>query len=288
MTLYRWRLLLMSFAIVILVGLSIFGSVLPPAFDTPRVIIANIALVALVGGVLCALYGARWLPTHGSYIVATPVTGRWLALNSPASKVPSHGVRAYGQAHAIDLVYEPKDTIRPQFGTGQAMRPAEQYPAFGQPVYAMLDGTVVGATDWRRDHKARSNMLGVIYMMLEGALREFGGPGFIIGNHVIIKHADGVYSLLAHLQQRSITVQSGDTVRTGDVIGRCGNSGNSSEPHVHAQLMDRRATLLAIGLPMQFTAIHLDDTEELVDGLPANGQHMISLHDAHGYENHAH
>lgn len=155
------------------------------------------------------------------------------------------------------------------------MRHAAAYPAFGEPVYAMISGTVERSSGWRRDHRARSNLLGVSYLMIEGAIRELGGPGFILGNHVVIRGDDGVYALLAHLQRGSLRVRPGDTIRAGQLIGHCGNSGNSSEPHVHAQLMDRKSSLQAIGLPMTFAAIELAGQGPPVDALPANGQHML-------------
>ncbi|MNC48479.1 Murein DD-endopeptidase MepM [compost metagenome] len=54
---------------------------------------------------------------------------------------------------------------------------------------------------------------------------------------VVIDHG-GEYSFLAHLKQGSVTVKKGDSVKTGDVIGKAGNSGNSSEPHLHYQVSD--------------------------------------------------
>src|SRR5690606_8991664 len=119
-----------------------------------RVGIAGFALVALL-----ALLGWRLLPQHPPVTVTPPVRGRWLALNSPATKVPSHGIRAYGQAYALDLVFDPEDGTRPSFG-GTAFRSATEYPALGKPVLAMLEGIVVTASDGLRDHRARSNWLG--------------------------------------------------------------------------------------------------------------------------------
>lgn len=238
--------------------------------------IARWALVGMVLGVVLSLLGPRFLRTQDSVGVCAPVQGRWLALNSPATKVPSHGIRAYGQTYAIDLVYEPPGEARPIFGTGPAMRPPRHYPAFGQPVYSMVSGTVVRASSWHRDHRSRSRMLAVIYMMLEGAFRELGGPGFILGNHVVIRSHDGVYAVIAHLQQNSTTLQPGQTVRAGQLIGRCGNSGNSSEPHVHCHLMDRASLFRGIGVPMTFANITLDDQVAGVDAVPENGQHMTA------------
>lgn len=239
-----------------------------------RGVIAVIALGVLAVSVLLVFVGPRLIPTRHPATLTSPVSGRWLGMNSPATKVPSHGIRLYGQAFAIDLVHEPVDTRRPAFGDGPVMRRARDYPAFGQPVRAMIDGTVVRATDWRRDHRARSGGLALVYMVIEGAVRELGGPGFILGNHVTIRGANGEYATVAHLQRGSLAVTVGATVRAGEQIARCGNSGNSSEPHVHAQLMDRISPWTAQGLPMTFTGISLDDDPAHVTALPRTGQHM--------------
>lgn len=226
--------------------------------------------------VVLVIVGPRLIPHREPVRVSSPVSGRWLGMNSPATKVPSHGVRLYGQAFAIDLVHEPADSARPAFGDGSLMRPASDYPAFGAPVFAMIDGTVVRSTDWRRDHRARSNGIALVYMLLEGVVRELGGPGFILGNHVTIRGADGVYATVAHLQQGSISRRVGSTVRAGEQIARCGNSGNSSEPHVHAQLMDRVSPWTAQGLPMAFADIALGDEAHRRTGIPETAQHMTA------------
>lgn len=75
--------------------------------------------------------------------VAAPVAGRWTAINSPASRVPSHGVHSHGQAFAIDLVYEPEKGARPEFGEGPAFRPPQDFPAFGEELFSPADGRVV-------------------------------------------------------------------------------------------------------------------------------------------------
>lgn len=58
------------------------------------------------------------------------------------------------------------------------------------------------------------------------------------GNVIIIEHTNHEYSMVAHLKKNSCLVQQGDTVKQGDVIALCGNSGNSSEAHIHFQVMD--------------------------------------------------
>jgi murein DD-endopeptidase MepM/ murein hydrolase activator NlpD len=74
----------------------------------------------------------------------------------------------------------------------------------------------------------------------------------VLGNHVVIRGDSGVCVLVAHLQRGSIEVARGQLVQRGDVVGRCGNSGNSTEPHVHMQVMDKASVWIAAGLPFCF------------------------------------
>lgn len=110
-----------------------------------------------------------------------------------------------------------------------------------------------------------------------------GGTSFIIGNHVIVDQHDGSYALYAHLQRGSVAVRIGDQIGTGTVLGKVGNSGNTSEPHLHFQLMDHPKPERAAGLPFRWDGIHIEDEvssrwsggkepEKTIDGLPANGQ----------------
>jgi murein DD-endopeptidase MepM/ murein hydrolase activator NlpD len=72
------------------------------------------------------------------------------------------------------------------------------------------------------------------------------------GNFVVIKHADKEFSFLAHLRKDSILVKKGDFVRAGQVIGLCGNSGHSTEPHLHFHLQNNRNFWFTRGLPIVF------------------------------------
>lgn len=277
LALYRLRGALYIPVIVVLLANIVVARYLSDGIRDVWTVIVYGALAVMVLCLVLILLG-RWLvPDHEPRRVQSPVRGRWVAMNSPASKVPSHGIRMYGQSHAIDLVAEPDDgRPRPEFGGKEAMRANEEYPAFGEPVYAMIDGVVVRSSDWRRDHRARSNLLGYFYMMAEGVVRELGGPGFIVGNHVTIRSDDGVFATVAHLQRGSAEVQAGDRVTAGDRIGRCGNTGNSSEPHVHAQLMDRISLRTAQGMPFVFADVVLGDDSDASDGVPENGQAMAT------------
>ena len=85
----------------------------------------------------------------------------------------------------IDLVHEPTEGSRPQFGSGPAFRPPEDFPAFGRPVLAPADGLVVRVHGRERDHRSRSSWPSLLYLIAEGSLRELTGPGRVLGNHVV-------------------------------------------------------------------------------------------------------
>ncbi|MFH9232102.1 M23 family metallopeptidase [Streptomyces globisporus] len=201
--------------------------------------------------------------------VEPPVTGRWTALNSPADKVPSHGTHVYGQTYAIDIVADPETgggeaPARPEFRRlWPPFRRNRAFPAFGAPLLAVADATVVAASDGQRDHLSRSSLLGLVYLMLiEGNIRSIAGAHRVIGNHVILGLGDGTYAVYAHARRGSLRVKAGDTVLAGQQIARCGNSGNSSEPHLHVHLMDSPDLDDARGVPFTWRGV----------GVPANGE----------------
>ncbi len=201
--------------------------------------------------------------------VGAPVTGRWLSVNSPADKVPSHGLRAYGQTYAIDLVHDP-DGRRPGLAWWPLVRRPDDFPGFGRPVLAPADATVVRAHDRERDHRSRTCPPAMLYLVLEGTVRELLGPGRILGNRVVLDLGGGVYAALAHLRRGSVLVRPGDRVAAGQPLAACGNSGNSTEPHLHFQLQDHPSVLLAAGLPLRFARYQVAGADQA--GVPHNLQ----------------
>ncbi|MFE0724720.1 M23 family metallopeptidase [Streptomyces rochei] len=193
-----------------------------------------------------------------------PVTGRWSALNSPADRTPSHGVHAYGQTFAIDLVAEPEPGARPGFrALWPLARRNHHFPAFGAPLLAVADGTVVRADDGQRDHLSRTSLPALLYLMfVEGSARELAGARRIVGNHLVLDLGGGTYAMYAHVRRGSFAVREGDRVRAGQLLARCGNSGNSTEPHVHFQLMDGPDPDTARGVPFTWRGV----------GVPRNGE----------------
>jgi murein DD-endopeptidase MepM/ murein hydrolase activator NlpD len=203
--------------------------------------------------------------------------------------VPSHGIRAYGQTYAIDILHPRPPDAPAKLGWGVGMRRPEQFPTFGSPVLAVADGEVVRVSGRQRDHRSRESWWAIAYMMtVEGAVREIGGAGLVLGNHVVVDHGDGVYAAYAHLRRGSPLVGEGDRVQAGQQIAEVGNSGNTTEPHLHVQLMDRPVVTAAAGVPFRWRDIEIVPDEvdasysrgpvstAIEPGLPANGQVFVA------------
>ena len=114
-------------------------------------------------------------------------------------------------------------------------------------------GTVVITHDGEEDHAARRSQLSLLPYALRQGSRLRAGPAAIAGNHVVVAVGDqGPYVLLAHLRSGSVRVAPGAHVDVGQVLAQCGNSGNSTQPHVHLQATDSTRWSSARGLPIAF------------------------------------
>lgn len=192
----------------------------------------------------------------GPVVLALPFTGRWRVENSPARRVPSHGTDLFGTAWSIDFVpVDERDRSAPRtWRTVMGAEPPERFTGFGRPILAPVAGTVVIAHDGESDHVARRSPLTLVPYALTQARRIRAGMSAVAGNHVVIRiGARGPYVALVHLRRDSVAVRVADVVQAGDEIGRCGNSGNSTQPHVHVQVTDSVDWLFARGLPLTFT-----------------------------------
>lgn len=130
------------------------------------------------------------------------------------------------------------------------------YYCFGAPILSPADGKVVEVISDVAD-----NVPGVM------------NPEQLTGNRVVIDHGNGEYSLLAHLKSGSIRVETGDSLKAGEAIGECGNSGNSSEAHLHYQLQDGPTFGDSNALPAQFQN-YLADDKPVSRGEPVRGQRI--------------
>ncbi|WP_454294618.1 M23 family metallopeptidase [Salana multivorans] len=170
-----------------------------------------------------------------------PFAGRWLVQNSPASRVPSHGTTAFGSSFAIDFVPVDDDgrTAPVTVTTLVRPEPPERFPGFGRPILAPVAGVVVAVSDGMPDHAAYRGLPLIGYALTQRRRAAEGWPG-LAGNHVLLESDDGAVVALCHLRRGSLAVAPGQQVHVGDLLGGCGNSGNSTEPHLHVQAIDGR------------------------------------------------
>jgi Peptidase family M23 len=189
-------------------------------------------------------------------VLSLPFAGLWLAQNSPARRVPSHGVDILGERYAIDFVGvddRRRSAEHRDWRTFLATEPAERFVGFGRPILAPADGTVVRVHDGEIDHAGRRSQLALVPYMLGQAGRLRHGVNALAGNSLIIALRDSrAFVALAHLRAGSLRVAAGDEVTAGRHVADCGNSGNSTEPHVHVQAMDSPDLSIARGVPIAF------------------------------------
>lgn len=153
--------------------------------------------------------------TAGTYQL--PFRGEnWLVFWGGTNVLVNYHYEHESQRYAYDIV-QAKDGYSYSGDPNQN----ESYYAFGQEILAPADGVVVSIVNDIPDNEP----VGVMNQKAPA------------GNVVVIQHGSE-YSYLAHLKKGSVTVKRGDQVRAGDVIGQLGNSGNSSEPHLHIQVSD--------------------------------------------------
>jgi len=114
----------------------------------------------------------------------------------------------------------------------------ESYNIFGKEAIAVADATVASTTDGTPEGTPGQYPTAI-------------DPTAADGNAVILDLGQHRYAMYAHLQPGSIKVHQGDKVRTGQVLGLVGNTGNSLVPHLHFQLMDQPSSLASNGLPYE-------------------------------------
>ncbi len=208
----------------LVVGLGILLAAGIIAHLWPRLPARRSDLVLAGGGALAS--GAIGLFLIASFVAASgypaegrltlldlPFEGEWVATGAGASAQTNHHHRIASQRYAVDIAKACNDG-RLFTGEGKTL---EESCTFGATVLAPVDGIVSHVRD---------------------GLPDRGSKQELAGNHVVIRLDEGRYVALAHLQQHSITVATGDPVRSGQPIARAGNSGNSDIPHLHVHVQD--------------------------------------------------
>lgn len=155
-----------------------------------------------------------------------PLSGKWNAVNG------RNDHHCMGKQFGFDFV-TPED-MRLHENPEKGKANTDHFTSLGKPLYAPADGIVVacssGAKDYRRTFKPTIRKSDPTW-------------GDMSGNHVVIKTANEQFILLAHMLKDSLTVRKGDIVSAGDRIGSVGNSGNTTGPHLHIEVLDSEPDL---------------------------------------------
>lgn len=168
--------------------------------------------------------------------LSLPFKGRWLVVWGGDTKELNIHHDTPNQRFALDFLGVDKDA-KTHKGDGKVNK---DYFAFGREALAPADGVVTDVITGARDNKPGSM-----------------NPYSALGNAVFIQHREHEVSVLAHLKLGSITVKVGDKVKKGQTIGLCGNSGNSSEPHLHYHLQNTPIIQDGTGIRCYFQKVNV-------------------------------
>jgi hypothetical protein len=223
--------------------------------DVPRALVHRFHVLAVpIGGGAPAQFGytaATFPLDRGVTVAGRPLVGDgWVAANGccatdgvhRATVLTINGALHAAQRFAIDWM-RLDDKGRLVNGDPSDVR---SYSAYGAAILAVADGAVVSTQNALED-QVPGRLPAPSTITLAN----------ILGNHVVVRHRDGRYATYAHMQKGSVTVQVGDHVRAGQTLGRLGNTGNTSAPHLHFQITEGRSVLGSSGLPYVFDRLRL-------------------------------
>jgi hypothetical protein len=154
------------------------------------------------------------------------------------------------------------------------------YYGWGKPVLCPGDGKIVSAAHDRPDNPVGRSLPPISPEQYEQlrmqAFEHFESVGLegLHGNHVIIDHGNGEFSLIDHMQKDSVKAEIGDQVTRGTVLGSIGNSGDSGTPHIHYGLQNGKDDPHSEGLPSRFSNFELilgNNTRKIQNLCPNTG-----------------
>jgi hypothetical protein len=163
-----------------------------------------------------------------------PFKGEWTVFWGGDTKELNYHVVDQAQKNAFDLlITDEKGNSYKTIGQTN-----DDYYVFGKKIIAPAAGEVVLVVEGIKDNTP-------------GEMN----PIYVPGNTVIIKTANDEYLFFAHFKQHSIKVKQGQQVKQGELLGLCGNSGNSTEPHLHFQIQNVENMNKATGVKSYFDNI---------------------------------
>ena len=170
-----------------------------------------------------------------------PFNGRWFVMQGGDTLNVNDHMAAAAQWYGMDFAKvggPSRRSLAKSSGTT-----AEDFYSWGGPVLSPVDGEVVAIGDSLAD-----NALGA---------KDAQHP---MGNLIEIRAANDQYVFLAHMQRHSIAVRPGQRVARGDVLGKCGNSGNTDFPHIHMHVQNAEAFGSGTGQRVEFSEMDVELT----------------------------
>jgi hypothetical protein len=175
----------------------------------------NLAVAA--GSVFLALQLITMLqPPTDPVTIVSPLTDEWYVAQGGRAELVNYHYVTPAQRGAVDIVQVVNGRTHPPGRTD-----LDSYHIFGAAVLAPATGVVSSVVDDLADQPIGS-----------------ADYEHQAGNHLVLDITEGRYLMLAHLREGSIEVEVGDHVTAGQVIAQVGNSGNTTEPHVHIQALN--------------------------------------------------
>jgi Peptidase family M23 len=193
-------------------------------------------------------------------VLAPPLRGAtWLASDGPNNDRDNHHRRGFqifdghfmiSRRFAIDWMKIDNGAI---FSGDKKDKHA--YPAYGQPVFAVANGTVVTARDGLPDN-------------VPGHNEEFHPavpitPDTLLGNTIVIDLGGEQFAFYAHLKPGSLRVKKGDQVKRGQLLANIGASGDAREPHLHFQVSTSSNPLAGDGVPYLLDQFRIQSTDHI-------------------------
>lgn len=233
---FRLGLCARSATIVLLLAAALvrgFSGLAAIVIDRAAISMRAADLVMMTAGlalVVVVLTSVLAYPTNGTALISSPFAeGVWYVAQGGASPLVNHHFAVPSQRYSLDLV-RLDSTGRHLAGIAADL---DSYPAWGSSVVAPASARVVSVVDGLADQQP--------------GVRDSANPA---GNHIVLEMPGGLRLLLCHLRCGSITVEEGQRVEKGYVLGEVGNSGNTSEPHLHIQAVKRNSDGEWVSVPI--------------------------------------
>ena len=184
-----------------------------------------------------------------------PFTGEWyVGWGGDTKELNYHGITSIAQKNAFDILITDK-TGKTHTGDGKRN---EDYYAFGKLLTTPCDGEIVTVVNGVKDN-------------IPGEMNAFHTGG----NTVIIKTENNEYLVFCHFKYQSIKVKEGQKISRGQPLGQCGNSGRSSEPHIHFHIQNMEDVNKATGIKCYFERLNVNGGIK-TDYSPIKGDKIVN------------